>query len=103
MYSTLENLGAWAATGLGTKELSPALAAKRLDFQPINDGNIEYGLGMENYGGGWIGHDGQAIGWETRVAYNTATGAVVVIMVNDSGSLGPAIGALRDYLPGVER
>ncbi len=103
MYSTVENLGAWAATGLGTKELSPALAAKRLDFRPINDGGIEYGLGMENYGGGWIGHDGQAIGWETRVAYNTTTGAVVVIMVNDSGSLGPAIGTLRDYLPGVER
>lgn len=102
MYSTLENLGAWAATGLGTAGLSPALAAKRLDFRPINDGAIGYGLGMEDFGGGWIGHDGQAIGWETRVAYNTKSGAVIVIMVNDSGALGPAVAALHDYAPGME-
>lgn len=103
MYSTVENLGAWAATGLGTKQLSPALAAKRLNFQPINDGALDYGLGLMSYGGDWVGHDGQAIGWETRVAYNTKTGAVLVIMVNDSGSLGPAVSALRDYAPGMER
>lgn len=103
MYSTLENLGAWAATGFGTKQLSPVLAAERLTFQPINDGALDYGLGLMSYGGDWVGHDGQAIGWETRVAYNTTTGAVLVIMVNDSGSLGPAVSALRDYAPGMDR
>jgi D-alanyl-D-alanine carboxypeptidase len=99
MYSTVADLGRWGATGLGLKELSPALAAKRLASKPINDGAIDYGLGMEDFGNGWIGHDGQAIGWEARVAYNTTTGAVAVVMINDTGALFKALAALKPYFP----
>ncbi len=102
MYSTVADLGRWAATGLGTEELSPALAAKRLAARPINGGAIEYGLGMESFGNDWIGHDGQAIGWESRVAYNTRTGAAAVILINETGSLRGALSIVRPYFPDLE-
>jgi D-alanyl-D-alanine carboxypeptidase len=103
MYSTVADLGRWAATGLGLAELSPALAAKRQAFRPINGGFIRYGLGMESFGGDWVGHDGQAIGWESRVAYNTKTGAVGVVLVNETGSLQILLPVLRAYFPDMER
>jgi D-alanyl-D-alanine carboxypeptidase len=100
MYSTVADLGRWAATGLGLSELSKATAARRLTAQPISGGAIDYGLGMENFGNGWIGHDGQAIGWEAKVAYNAQTGAVVVILVNETGSLrGATAGIAARYFP----
>jgi D-alanyl-D-alanine carboxypeptidase len=99
MYSTVADLGRWAATGLGLAELSPALAAKRLAARPISGGAIEYGLGMEDFGNGWVGHDGQAIGWESKVAYNTETGAVAVILVNETGSLRSASSIAARYFP----
>lgn len=99
MYSTVADLGRWAATGLGLSELSPALAAQRMRFAPINDGAIRYGLGLEDFGNGWIGHDGQAIGWEARVAYNTASAAVAVVLVNETGSLNGALGIVGHYFP----
>ena len=37
---------------------------------PIKDG-MDYGLGIIDWGNGWIGHTGQAVGWEAVVAYNT--------------------------------
>ena len=92
-------VGRWAATGLGLSELSPALAAQRQAFRPINGGTIRYGLGMESFGGDWVGHDGQAIGWESRVAYNTKTGAAAVVLVNETGSLGFLLPVLRAYFP----
>lgn len=99
MYSTVADMGRWAATGLGLSELSPALAAQRQAFRPINGGTIRYGLGMESFGGDWVGHDGQAIGWESRVAYNTKTGAAAVVLVNETGSLGFLLPVLRAYFP----
>ena len=100
MYSTVADLGRWAATGLGLSELTKATAARRLNAQPINGGFIDYGLGMEDFGNGWIGHDGQAIGWEAKVAYNTKTGAAVVILVNETGSLrGATASTAARYFP----
>lgn len=101
MYSTVADLGTWAASGLGTAQLSAALAKKRLDVKPINDGFITYGLGIEDLGGDWIGHDGQAIGWESRVAYNTKTGAAVVVLVNETGSLRSVMAFLQGYVRGM--
>ena len=103
MYSTVADLGRWAAAGLGTSELSPALAARRLATRPINAGAFQYGLGMEGYGNDWFGHDGQAIGWESRVAFNVKTGAVAVLLVNETGSLQSALPILRVYFPDMER
>jgi D-alanyl-D-alanine carboxypeptidase len=101
MYSTVADMGRWAATGLGTDQLSTRLARQRLASRPINDGLISYGLGVDDFGAGWIGHDGQAIGWEDRVAYNPSTGAVAVVMVNETGSLGNVLPVLGDYFPDI--
>ena len=99
MYSTVADMGKWAATGLGLSELSPALAAKRIAAKPISGGAIQYGFGMESFGNNWVGHDGQAIGWESRVAYNTKTGAALVILVNETGSLRNVLPIAADYFP----
>jgi D-alanyl-D-alanine carboxypeptidase len=85
MYSTIADLGTWAGSGLGTSLLPEDLAAERLDFQAIPEG--QYGLGLFDYGEGWVGHTGQLIGWESMVAYNTETGAAFVAIVNETGSL----------------
>lgn len=90
MYSTVADLGTWAATGLGTCLLPADLAAKRLDFHPIPEAKSGYGLGVESYDHDWIGHSGQLIGWEAIVLYNTQTGAAFTAIVNETGSLAAA-------------
>ena len=85
MYSTIADMGIWASTGLGTCLLPADLAAKRLAFKPIPEG--QYGLGILSYDHGWIGHTGQIIGWEAITLYNTQTGAAFVGIVNETGSL----------------
>jgi D-alanyl-D-alanine carboxypeptidase len=65
MYSTVADLGKRAGMGLGTGLLPADIAAERLDFQPIPEGS--YGLGVFDFGNGWIGHSGQIIGWESIV------------------------------------
>lgn len=85
MYSTIEDLGKWAATGLGMSLLPADLAAKRLEFKPLPEG--EYGLGLQGFDNGWIGHTGQLIGWESITLYNTETGAAYAAIVDETGSL----------------
>ena len=85
MYSTVADMGIWASTGLGTCLLPADLAAKRLAFKPIPEG--QYGLGILSFDHGWIGHTGQIIGWEAITLYNTETGAAFVGIVNETGSL----------------
>jgi D-alanyl-D-alanine carboxypeptidase len=97
MYSTVADLGTWAATGLGTALLPADLGERRLEAQPIPEG--DYGLGIFDWGNGWIGHSGQLIGWESLVAYNTDTGAVFVAMDNETGSLGAALPVLQGVFP----
>jgi D-alanyl-D-alanine carboxypeptidase len=88
MYSTVADLGAWASTGLGNSLLSEELATRRLETQPIPEG--EYGLGIFVWGD-WIGHTGQLIGWESFVVTDPGTGGVFVAIVNETGSLGAAL------------
>jgi D-alanyl-D-alanine carboxypeptidase len=91
-YSTVMDLGAWAGTGPGTALLPVDLGEQRLettetaaDTSGVN--TINYGLGIMDFGNGWIGHTGQLIGWESIVVYNTITGAAFIGMVNETGSL----------------
>ncbi len=100
MYSTVADMGAWAASGLGTATLPQALGDQRLQSRPIKaGGTIDYGLGIIDWGNGWIGHTGQAVGWEAVVAYNTQTGAVFVGMVNETASLMFVSAVMMQYFP----
>ena len=97
MYSTVADLGTWAGTGLGTSLLPADIAAQRLDFKTIPEG--AYGLGVFDYGNGWIGHPGQIIGWESLVAYNRDTGAAFTAIVNDTGNLTAAEAVALNVFP----
>jgi D-alanyl-D-alanine carboxypeptidase len=98
IYSTVADLGMWGASGLGTATLPQALGDQRLQSRPIKPG-FDYGLGIIDWGNGWIGHTGQTIGWEAVVAYNTKTGAVFVGMVNETASLMSVAPVMMQYFP----
>jgi D-alanyl-D-alanine carboxypeptidase len=100
MYSTIADLGTWAGTGLGTSLLPANLAAQRLATQKIPEGY--YGLGIYDWGQGWIGHTGQIIGWESLVAYNTKTGAAFVAIVNETGSFMSALDVGLQVFPDLK-
>jgi D-alanyl-D-alanine carboxypeptidase len=97
MYSTIADLGTWAGSGLGTSLLPAELAARRLASQKIPEGY--YGLGIYDWGAGWVGHTGQIIGWESLVAYNTKTGAAFVAIVNETGSFMRALDVGLNVFP----
>lgn len=87
MYSTLGDLGTWAGTGFGSTLLSKQLGEARIGGPTTeNDGGV-YGMGLQHWGPDWVGHTGQIVGWETFAAYNVKTGDVIVLMVNETGSL----------------
>jgi D-alanyl-D-alanine carboxypeptidase len=98
MYSTIADLGLWAATGSGTSLLSDDLIAQRLSTRPTVEG-LDYGLGIIDFGNGWIGHSGQLIGWESLVLYDTDTGDVAVAIVNETASLVAVEFALGSIFP----
>lgn len=99
MYSTIEDLGRWAATDFGNTLLPTDLAAKRLESAPIDVG-LDYGLGIITFPDGWHGHIGEIPGWESIALHQPETGAVFVGVVNESGSLNavlrPAVVAFPD-------
>ena len=97
MYSTVGDLGRWAGTGFGATLLSESLGAARLAGPTTkSEGGEAYGLGLTHWGDDWVGHTGQIIGWESFAAYNAKTGDVIVMMVNETGSLPAALPILLD-------
>ncbi|HTI28830.1 MAG TPA: serine hydrolase domain-containing protein [Methylomirabilota bacterium] len=82
MYSTLGDLGAWAATGYGSALLPADLASRRLS--PPDGRDFDYGYGI-TVSGDWIGHSGLVEGWITDTAFNPTTGATWVLIVNSGG------------------
>lgn len=96
MYSTVRDLGTWAGTGFGSTLLSEQLGAARVGGPTtVHDGDV-YGLGLIHWGDDWVGHTGQIIGWESFAAFNVRTGDVVVMMVDETGSLPAALPILLD-------
>lgn len=83
MYSTVDELGEWAATGLGTTQLSESLGEQRINDSADVPDVGSYGLGLQRFGQNWIGHTGQLIGWEAFAIYNPKTGATAAAMVNE--------------------
>ena len=98
MYSTIDDLGTWAASGFGNSLLGVPTVERRLQTQDVPDVG-KYGLGIIDLGNGWIGHTGQIIGWESFAFYNTGTGATVVALVNETGSGLVALAAIGTVYP----
>jgi D-alanyl-D-alanine carboxypeptidase len=98
MYSTINDLQLWAASGLGNTLLPKSLGDQRIaSAQPIPEG--DYGLGIFDWGNGWMGHTGQLIGWEAICAYNKDTGAVFVAIDNETASLGATLTVMENFFP----
>ena len=90
MYSTVADLFAWTATGMGSSLLPADLAAQRLKTDiPLPEGG--YGLGITQFAPGWIGHTGQTSGWSSVGLYNPTTGATCAGITNSTtGAIGLA-------------
>lgn len=58
-----------------------------------------YGLGVTDFGHGWIGHTGQTMGWEALVIYNRETGSAFTAIVNDTGDLSETAAVVAYELP----
>ena len=99
MYAGVEDLGAWAGTGLGTALLSQETGDLRISETSELPEEGTYGLGLLELGDGWIGHTGQIVGWEALAAYNTDTGDVFVAIVNEAGSLTAAVAVAVEVYP----
>ncbi|MFM8303207.1 MAG: serine hydrolase domain-containing protein [Actinomycetota bacterium] len=80
MWSTLEDLGAFAASESGNSLLPKKLAKARLKTKTVQEG-LDYGLGIIKWGP-WVGHQGEALGYETWALHNTKTGVTYVGVVN---------------------
>lgn len=80
MWSTLQELGTFAASDAGNTLLSKKLAANRLRTKDIGD-YTRYGQGIIRFGP-WVGHEGEALGYETWALHNTKTGVVYVASAN---------------------
>jgi D-alanyl-D-alanine carboxypeptidase len=79
-WSTIGDLATWGGTCLGNSLLPRPIIAERLRTTKIDAG---HGLGIIRQGD-WLAHGGQAIGYETNVACNPKTGAVVATAVNST-------------------
>lgn len=98
MYSIVDELFTWAGTGSGTTLLSDDLATERLTTSTDLGGIGTYGLGIQEVIPGWIGHDGQVIGWMAVVLYEPATGKTFAAIVNSTGGLTAALSLFRKTL-----
>jgi D-alanyl-D-alanine carboxypeptidase len=81
MISTIDDLGAWAATNLGTDLLDAPTAQDRLDTHDIGGDEFAYGLGIKKFGD-WYGHDGDAFGWNSIALHDPTTGVSFAAAVN---------------------
>lgn len=82
MYSTVEDLGTWAASMAGSSLLSPELAQERLDRAVAVEGVGDYGLGIIDFGGIY-GHEGEIFGWE-GVFFQEPVGGVSAVVAGNS-------------------
>ena len=100
MYSTVADLGRWAASLSGTSTLSDDLAAQRLEPVFALDFLDEYGLGIIKTGPTY-GHSGEALGWEGYAVHDPETGVSLVIFTNTCGDSGALLPALFGLYPPI--
>lgn len=90
MQATITDLGRWGAAGLGNALLPDDLAAQRLKTQALPEG-LAYGLGIMDYGDGFVGHSGEALGWQAQVVNNPETGVTIAMATNACSQADPTI------------
>jgi len=89
MNSTIGDLLGWAKSGSGSSLLSDTMAEQRVsNLQALPEG-IDYGFGIIDLSG-WLGHPGEAIGWEAMAIQNPETGAAIAVAGNGCGGLFPS-------------
>jgi D-alanyl-D-alanine carboxypeptidase len=100
MTSTLEDLGAWAETTMGTTSLSKDLGLLRIRTRDLGTG-LHYGLGLIEFGD-WYGHAGEALGWESLGLHDPKTGITFVAASNAcNGTTNASIALLKRLYPGT--
>lgn len=82
MTSTITDLRTWAGSETGTTLLPSSLARRRLQFASIGD--EDYGLGIFSVDD-WIGHEGEALGWESIALHDPKTGVSIAFASNSCG------------------
>ncbi|MEU7824389.1 serine hydrolase domain-containing protein [Catellatospora sp. NPDC049133] len=102
MVSNLHDLRIWAAELANGALISERLQRERLRTVPLAQGaQVSYGLGIADWGG-WLGHNGTIIGYNTAMFYLPDTGAVIVVEVNrsslDTDHATPLFGELAKIL-----
>ena len=100
MTSTLSEIGAWAETTMGNTSLSRELGNQRIDTEALPTG-LEYGLGIISFGD-WLGHAGEAIGWESLGLHDPTSGVTFVAAANTcNGTTEAFITLLGTLYPGT--
>ena len=85
MTSTLPDLLTWSQSMVGSSLLDEATALGRLEVEVLPEG-IPYGQGIMAIGP-WIGHEGEAIGWEALAVQDAESGVSVALAANGCGGL----------------
>ncbi len=83
MISTLDDMRVWTRVLADGSLISPDLQRQRLEFRPApqeGEGAL-YGLGMEN-DNGWIGHNGNIVGYLSFAFYLPAEQITMVVLFN---------------------
>jgi D-alanyl-D-alanine carboxypeptidase len=81
--STVNDLIIWAKADATGALLSPEAQKERLSWvSPPPSPEVQYGLAIAEFPGGFIGHDGQLPGFNSFVGHNPETGATIVVVTN---------------------
>lgn len=85
MSSTIDELGVFAASGVGDAVLEPDTVTARNSLATLGDG-LNYGQGTLGFGE-WYGHEGETLGYETLAVHNPDTGVTAALASNSCGVL----------------
>lgn len=102
MVSNLRDLRIWAGELAHGALISKHLQRERLQTVPLAQGaDVSYGLGIADWGG-FLGHNGNILGYNSAMFYLPETGATIVVEVNrstlDSDNATPLFGELAKIL-----
>jgi D-alanyl-D-alanine carboxypeptidase len=82
MTSTIGDLGVWGASESGNALLPHDLVRQRENYGDVD--GYKYGRGLIKFRD-WIGHEGEALGWETIAVHNTKTDVTLGFASNSCG------------------